>query len=174
MSKSEYEALKKKLDVAQIELRESRKCNEKITMKYMKVCELLKKVSSSAATGGMNASQLKEYDQYELASIPGSQSHDVKFLKTCLLILHDRNFEEIMKLSRTGRRSLLPNERPTKKIDAGKYLIMKNLFFARARKNTTNTVELNSRLGLFESYVTIAFSHLKTQFSNEMKKSNQV
>lgn len=131
VSRADYDELKKKYSDIQIELQDSRQCNEKLASNYLKVCEMLKDVTASAATGGMNASRLKEEDQFELASISGSQSHDKKFIQTCILTLHDRNLTEIQTLSRTGRRNLVSFDLPGNKIDPKKLLIMKNIFCAQ-------------------------------------------
>lgn len=165
--KADYDNLKKKYEGVLIELRVSRQCNERLTVKYLKVCEMLKDVSASAATGGMNASQLKDEDQFEIASIGGSQSHDSKFVKTCLFILHDRDSAEIIQLSRTGRRNLVSENMPVKKVEPKKMLIMKNMFCARVRHNSASVHEMNSRIASFEKLVSAGISNLKTQISRK-------
>lgn len=165
ISSAEHEELKQKYEKIQIELQKSRELNEKLTSNYLKVCEMLKDATTSAATSGMNASRLNEEDQFELASISGSSSHDSKFIKTCILILHDRNDAEILTLSRTGRRNLVAHNKPAKKIDPKKLLIIKNIFCARARKHSSTKQELKTRIESFESLLTHSIANLKAQIA---------
>lgn len=126
----------------QKQLGESRNCNERLTMERLNLLNAVKDLTLTT-----NLAPLSEEAQYELAAIPGSSSHDVRFITAGILILYARNSVEIRNLSISGRCS---GKLSGNKIDAKKYLKLKNLFCARVRKNAKTLAVGDDRINLFE------------------------
>lgn len=141
-----YDGLKIRLD-------ESRDCNERLTMERLNLLDAIKNVTLSA-----KLSTLSEEAKYELAAIPGSPSHDVRFITAGILILYARNSTDIRNLSKSGR---CAGKSSGKKIDPEKYLKLKNLFSARVRKNVKTLAEGDDRINLFESLLVRAITGAK-------------
>lgn len=142
---SELDDLKAKQHKTETELQVSRKCNESLVQKQSKLSMMAKELKMNAHR--LNASALKEGDQYELAAISGHRTHDQRFITECIWILHDRNFDTIKRLSKSGRNS---KQVDTKKIDPKILLTIKNIFSSRIRKNSKDVDEANERLRSFD------------------------
>lgn len=93
-------------------------------MRQLELSDAVKELKTEAPK--LNTSAISTENQYELAAIFGDASSDSLFITTSLLILHDRNAEEIMNLSKSGRNTITRTT-PAKKIDPKKLLIMRNV-----------------------------------------------
>lgn len=160
------EIVRNQLHKTKKDLSRCRQLNENITSKLFTIQEQCKELT----TAPLNSNVLKDEDKYELAVISGERKFDSKFVTACLWILHNHDCNEILKLTVSNRTYVRMTE-PLNKIEPKKLLLIKNLFCARARKNSGNPEEAESRIESLRKLLLSSLSIAKTKAKKKQNKS---
>lgn len=162
------EKMQSQLRKTKAHLSESRKLNENLASKYLEIQEQCGELMSTSFSDNMRL--LKEEDKNELAAIDKDSKFDGTFLTTCILILHDRDSNEISKLTAAGRTYAHSTE-PTKKIEPKKLLFIKNLFCERARSYSKDSKEAEIRKNTFRKLLSTSIRTAKAKVNKNAKNS---